>query len=129
MLSNSRKKFAIPLFALLFSGIILSACQRNSRLNISVNTCLIEVDKRWMWDSDGSKPTIYKVIGIKEKEYDVGVYQSEAMFFLGRKPASYFQETRKFKFEETPCPGSKDNKRYHIKDTLREIDLKVAPKK
>jgi hypothetical protein len=111
------------LFPILF--LLLVGCEEVSRPELVVNSCLIEVDKRWQWESPDRTDTVYKLIKAQDDEYDVGVFQGNGMFYLGRKPASYFNETGKFKFEPAPCPGNKDQKRHQLKDTIKEIEIKT----
>ncbi len=95
-------------FLLICSLIIplLISCSRSPfSTTWSPGTCIIETNKTYA-PGHAPKGHIYKIDGILEDEgkYQVSVFYLGDWQYLKRKPASYFEESQYFQFEEVACP-------------------------
>lgn len=68
-------------------------------------TCLTEVNKTYVGGLS-PKGNIYKIDQIikHESKYQVSIYNLGGWQYLKRKPASYFNESKNFLFQEVECP-------------------------
>ncbi len=101
---NSRPRILFVIKSLIFCLLlVLYSCSKiGPRNRYPAGLCLKEYNKKIKSEEYGV--SIYKINKSHEEFYEVSTYNNFGWIHLGRKPASYFSENKKFRFKATDCP-------------------------
>ncbi len=115
------QRLSVFLFSIL---IVFTSCNSENLLSFSYDEgdCLQEINKRYIASSSERKGMLYRIDKVDKNDVLISTWHNGGWLQIGRKPYSYFDEGKTFKYDTTSCPDGRAKDKA-ITDKIKSIDV------